>query len=61
MRILLHDTQANFEKFSSRVDNLVGCIEETKREIAAVNTLFQRERETLVGDVVELGASMRDS
>jgi hypothetical protein len=55
MRILLHDTQAHLERFSVRADKLFSSVEETKREITTVNTLFQREHETLRDDVVDLG------
>ncbi|KAJ6538537.1 hypothetical protein DFH09DRAFT_1368911 [Mycena vulgaris] len=54
MRILLHDTQANFEKFSTRVDTLTSGIDGAKREIVIVKDLFQREHETLTMDVVDL-------
>ncbi|KAJ7653470.1 hypothetical protein B0H17DRAFT_395341 [Mycena rosella] len=54
MRILLHDTQANFEKFSTKVDTLTSGINEAKREIVIVKDLFQRERESLTLDVVDL-------
>jgi len=57
MRILLHDTQANFEKFSARVDKLCHTVDESKQEISMVNKLFQREHETLTGEMVDLGAS----
>jgi hypothetical protein len=55
MRILLHDTQAHLERFSVRADKLFSSVEETKREITTVNTLFQREHEALRDDVVDLG------
>ncbi|EDQ98327.1 uncharacterized protein LACBIDRAFT_303942 [Laccaria bicolor S238N-H82] len=54
MRVLLHDTQANFEAFSARVDKLINVVEETKREIKTTSTLFEREHDTLVGDVIDL-------
>jgi hypothetical protein len=55
MRILLHDTQAHLERFSVRTDKLCSSVEETKREITTVHTLFQREHETLRNDIVDLG------
>ena len=58
MRVLLHDTQANFEAFSARVDKLINVVEETKREIKTTSTLFEREHDTLIGDVIDLGASV---
>ena len=54
-RILLHDTRGHLERFSVRTDKLFSSVEETKREITTVNTLFQRERETLRNDLVDLG------
>lgn len=54
-RMLLYDTQGTLEKFSVKTDKLFSSLEETKREITAVNVLFQRERETLRDDVVDLG------
>ncbi|RDB15829.1 hypothetical protein Hypma_003687 [Hypsizygus marmoreus] len=54
MRILLHDTQANFESFSARVDKLCSGVDEAKREIAMVNTVFQRQNDTLTEEMVDL-------
>ncbi|KAJ7167463.1 hypothetical protein C8R46DRAFT_995579 [Mycena filopes] len=54
MRILLHDTQANFERFSTRVDTLASGIDNAKREIVIVKDLFQGAQETLTMDVVDL-------
>ncbi|KAJ7498667.1 hypothetical protein FB451DRAFT_1202673 [Mycena latifolia] len=54
MRILLYDTQSNFEKFSTKVDTLTSGINEAKREIVMVKDLFQREHESLTMDVVDL-------
>ena len=55
MRILLHDTQSNFEKFSARVDKLYAGVAEAKEEIMMVKTLFQGEHEILNGEMVDLG------
>ncbi|KAF8972669.1 hypothetical protein BDZ97DRAFT_1913159 [Flammula alnicola] len=54
MRILLHDTQANFENFALHVGKLLDGIKETKHEIKTTNTLFERDRETLMGDIIDL-------
>ncbi|KAG6861278.1 hypothetical protein C0995_002086 [Termitomyces sp. Mi166 len=54
MRILLHDTQAHLDRFSERSDKLFSIIDETKREISIVNTLFQREHGTLTEELVDL-------
>lgn len=55
MRVLLHDTQANFEKFTTQVEKLFETIQETKNELKTIHSLFQRDRETLTGDIVDLG------
>jgi hypothetical protein len=55
MRILLHDTQANLEKFSERVDKLASGVGETKGEMVTMQQLFQEDREKLVGQTVDLG------
>ncbi|CCM06134.1 uncharacterized protein FIBRA_08384 [Fibroporia radiculosa] len=54
LRILLHDTQANLEKFSDRVSKLTGGVDESRREIVTVQTLFQQDRENLVETMVNL-------
>ena len=55
LRILLHDTQANLEKFSERVGKLTGDIDESKREIGTVKTLLQQDHEKTVEEIVDLG------
>lgn len=55
MRVLLHDTHANFERFTSQVGNLFETIQETKNDLKTMQSLFQRDRETLTGDIVDLG------
>jgi hypothetical protein len=55
MRLLLHDTQANLEKFSERVDKLAGGVSETKGEMVTMQKLFQEDHEKLVGQTVDLG------
>ena len=54
-RLLLHDTQANLEKFSGKVDKLLAGFCEAKSEIKLVKTLFERDRETLINDIIDLG------
>ena len=56
MRILLHDTQANFEKFAAHSETLLEDISATRLEIKTANSLFEKERETMLGDIVDLGA-----
>lgn len=55
MRILLHDTQANLEKFSERVDKMATGVSETKTEIITMQKLFLEDHEKLVGHTVDLG------
>ena len=55
MRVLLHDTQANFEKFAIHVAKLIDGVNETKHEIKTTSDLFERDRQTLVGDIIDLG------
>jgi hypothetical protein len=55
MRILLHDTQANLEKFSERVDKLACGVGETRREMVTMQQLFQEDHEKIVGQTVDLG------
>ncbi|KAF5383616.1 hypothetical protein D9615_003723 [Tricholomella constricta] len=54
IRVLLHDTQAHLDKFSARVETLCSAVDESKREISMVKTLFQREHEALAGELDDL-------
>ena len=60
-RMLLHDTQAHLERFTVSTDKLLSGVEETKRQITTANDLFQRERETLRDDLVDLGGFLTGS
>lgn len=60
-RILLHDTQANLEKFCERVDKLTLGVGDAQRELVKMGELFGEDREKLLGDVVELGGSPNTS
>lgn len=55
MRVLLHDTQTNFEKFTIQVGNLFKSIQETKNDLKTMQSFFQHDRESLTGDIVDLG------
>lgn len=55
MRVLLHDTQSNFERFTVEVENLFRSIAETKKEIKTVGCLYAKDRESLVSDIIDLG------
>ncbi|KAK2465682.1 hypothetical protein APHAL10511_002226 [Amanita phalloides] len=53
-RVLLHDTQANLEKFSAKIDKLLTEFSEAKSEVNLVKTLFERDRESLTNDIIDL-------
>ncbi|KAL0569717.1 hypothetical protein V5O48_012246 [Marasmius crinis-equi] len=53
-RILLHDTQANLQQFSERVDKMTQGLNTTKQEILAVKKLYQEEHERLLVEMVDL-------
>lgn len=55
MRILLHDTRANLEKFSSRADILTEGVSEAKREVLTMQKLFQEDHEKIIEQTVDLG------
>ncbi|KAF5367807.1 hypothetical protein D9757_010329 [Collybiopsis confluens] len=50
-RILLLDTQAHLEKFARSVEVLTVKVDNAKQEIATVKTLFDQDREVLMGDL----------
>ncbi|EMD38749.1 hypothetical protein CERSUDRAFT_151372 [Gelatoporia subvermispora B] len=54
LRILLHDTQANLEKFSERVNLLIDDVEGTKREVVTVRKAFEDEHEKLINETTDL-------
>ncbi|KAH8103827.1 hypothetical protein BXZ70DRAFT_665670 [Cristinia sonorae] len=54
VRILLHDTQVQFEKFSERVVKLTDGVEVAKREVVTMQKLFEREHERILDEMVEL-------
>ena len=55
MRVLLHDTQMNFERFSEQVESLVKDVQKTEQGIKTTNTLFEKEHDKLMGDIIDLG------
>ncbi|RXW20726.1 hypothetical protein EST38_g5127 [Candolleomyces aberdarensis] len=54
MRVLLHDTQMNFEKFSEQVEGLIKDVQKTEQGIKTTNTLFEKEHDKLMGDIIDL-------
>lgn len=55
MRILLHDTQMNFEIFSKRVDTLLSTVSDAKNETKTINEKFERRYDKMLGDVIDIG------
>lgn len=54
MRILLHDTQMNFEIFSKRVDTLLSTVSDAKNETKTINEKFERRYDKMLGDVIDI-------
>lgn len=57
MRVLLHDTQMNLERFSGHVENLLSNVKETSQDMRATSSLFEQEHDKLIGDIIDLGSS----
>jgi hypothetical protein len=55
MRILLHDTSHNLEKFSERVDKLISGVGETRKEVVDVHKRFHTGHEELRDEMADLG------
>lgn len=55
LRLLLHDTQANLERFSDRVDRLIRDVGDAKTEICTVQKLFEHDHEKIIDETVSLG------
>lgn len=55
VRILLHDTQANVEKFSERVGQLIANVVDTKQELLDVKKAVKNEQERFSTEVYDLG------
>ncbi|KAI5822520.1 hypothetical protein K523DRAFT_421999 [Schizophyllum commune Tattone D] len=54
MRMLLLDTQTNFENFSGRVDKLIDCVENAKSEVEYMKAMMQAERENAASEMIDL-------
>ncbi|KAJ7600537.1 hypothetical protein C8J56DRAFT_11285 [Mycena floridula] len=54
LRILLHDTQANFQEFSARVDKVANGVDLAAKEITTVKKLFEKEHDTLNHEMYDL-------
>ncbi|KAF5353074.1 hypothetical protein D9758_008753 [Tetrapyrgos nigripes] len=53
-RILLHDTQANLQKFGEQVESLTSTVDDARQEIMVVKRLFRDEHESTMGDILDL-------
>ncbi|KAI1788173.1 hypothetical protein LXA43DRAFT_843607, partial [Ganoderma leucocontextum] len=53
-RILLHDTQAHLERFAERVTQLTTGVADAKRELVAIQKLYQEDHEQLVERMIGL-------
>jgi uncharacterized protein YaaN involved in tellurite resistance len=45
----------NFERFSEQVERLIKDVQKTERGIQSTNTLFEKEHDKLMGDIIDLG------
>ncbi|KAF8647750.1 hypothetical protein AX16_006585 [Volvariella volvacea WC 439] len=59
MRILLHDTQINFEKFSSRVDTLINHVSQAKQKIHVANDLAKRGQDKFSNQIYDTASRTR--
>lgn len=56
MRVLLHDTQMNLEKFSGNVERLTTDVQSAAQSIKQTSSAFEQEHDKLMGDIVDLGS-----
>ena len=55
MRVLLHDTQMNLERFSGNVERLIEDVHSTTQAIKQTGATFEQEHDKLMGDILDLG------
>jgi hypothetical protein len=55
MRMLIHDTQANLEKFSVRLDGLLQRVEDCKAQVLNSNKLLDNERDRVLTEILDIG------
>ncbi|KAL9713788.1 hypothetical protein Ac2012v2_003399 [Leucoagaricus gongylophorus] len=53
-RILLYDTQARLEQFSSRADAMLKGMQDANHQLKTVGMLFEKDRDTLINDIIDL-------
>lgn len=56
-RILLYDTQARLEQFSSRADAMLKGVQDANHQLKTVEMLFEMDRDSLTNDMVDLGGA----
>ena len=56
MRMLIHDTQVNLEKFSTRVDGLLQHVDDCRAQVVNANKLLDVERDKVLTEILEIGA-----
>lgn len=56
MRMLIHDTQVNLEKFSDRLDGLLQRVEDCRAQVVNANKLLDVERDKVLAEIVTIGA-----
>ncbi|EIN05660.1 hypothetical protein PUNSTDRAFT_27958, partial [Punctularia strigosozonata HHB-11173 SS5] len=55
-RMLLHDTQAQLERFSHRADLLLQGVDDVKAGTSTTQALFKQDREALVDEFVRIAS-----
>jgi hypothetical protein len=55
MRVLLHDTQMNLERFSRNVERLIEDVRSTTQAVKQTGAMFEQEHDKLMGDILDLG------
>ncbi|KIJ65116.1 hypothetical protein HYDPIDRAFT_88719 [Hydnomerulius pinastri MD-312] len=56
MRMLVHDTQANLEKFSSRLDGLLSRVDDCKNQVLNANKLLESERDRVLTEILDIAS-----
>ncbi|KAH7885832.1 hypothetical protein F5I97DRAFT_1809501 [Phlebopus sp. FC_14] len=54
IRMLVHDTQANLEKFSGRVDGLLSRVDDCKSQVVNATNLLEAERDRLLAEMLDM-------
>jgi hypothetical protein len=55
MRMLIHDTQANLEKFSTRLDGLLQRVDDCRAQVVNATQLLDVERDRVLTEMREIG------